>query len=132
MAVKKGWFRVIASYLAVFLFVAAVIPAKTYAYATESIEVYSSRQENMNKVQRALESKIVQDKLAELGLTKDEATAKLDKLSDADLHQFAMNADSLDSGGDGGIGLLIGLLIIAILIVLLLQLTDHKIELKKK
>lgn len=131
MFIKKGWFRVIASYLAVFLFVAAAIPAKTYAYTAESAEVYSSRQEDMNKVQRALESKIVQDKLAELGLTKDEATAKLDKLSDAELHQFAMNADNLDSGGDG-IGFIIGLLIIAILIVLLLQLTDHKIELKKQ
>lgn len=131
MAVKKGWFRLIASYLAVFLFVAAAIPAKTYAYAAESAEVYSSRQEDMNKVQRALESEIVQDKLAELGLTKDEAAARLDKLSDAELHQFAMNADNLDSGGDG-IGFIIGLLIIAILIVLLLQLTDHKIELKKK
>ena len=132
MSAKKGWFRFIASYLAVFIFLAAALPAKTYAYATESVEVYSPRQEDMNKVQRALESKIVQDKLGELGLTKDEATAKLDKLSDADLHQFAMNADSLNSGGDGGLGLLIGLLIIAILVVLLLQLTDHKIELKKQ
>ncbi|MEK7313188.1 MAG: PA2779 family protein, partial [Deltaproteobacteria bacterium] len=95
-------------------------------------EVYSSRQEDMNKVQRALESKIVQDKLGELGLTKDEATAKLDKLSDADLHQFAMNVDSLDAGGDGGLGLIIGLLIIAILVVVLLHLTNHKIQVSKK
>ncbi|MFZ3071679.1 MAG: PA2779 family protein [Thermodesulfobacteriota bacterium] len=131
MSIKKGYFRLIASYLAVFIFLAAVIPAKTYAYATESVEVYSSRQEDMNKVQRALESKIVGDKLAELGLTKDEATAKLDKLSDAELHQFAMNADNIEQGG-GIIGLVIGLLIIAILIVVLLQLTDHKIQLKKK
>ena len=132
MIIKKSWFRIIASYLAVFLFVAAAIPAKTYAYAAESVEVYSSRQEDMNKVQRALESKIVQDKLGELGLTKDEATAKLDKLSDADLHQFAMNVDSLDAGGDGGLGLIIGLLIIAILVVVLLHLTNHKIQVSKK
>ena len=90
-----------------------------------------NRLEDLRKVQRVLESKIVQQRLEDVGLTADEIQARLARLSDAQLHQMANQLDALMPGGDGGLGIVVALLVIAILVVILFYLLGHRIEVKK-
>lgn len=81
------------------------------------------------KVQKALEQQIVIDKLTAYGLSTDEVNAKLQSLSDEQLHMMAQASDRLLAGGDG-LGVVIALLVIVILVILILKLLDKKIIVK--
>ncbi|MEW5806621.1 MAG: PA2779 family protein [Acidobacteriota bacterium] len=91
----------------------------------------TDRAVDIAKIQKALESKMVTERLEALGFTQGEIKTRLDKLSDQELHQIALKVDELKAGGDG-LGVVIAILVIAILVVILLKLTGHKIEVKKE
>jgi hypothetical protein len=82
----------------------------------------ATRGADLQRVQTVLESKMIQQRLEELGLTPEEINARLSQLSDAQLHQLATQLDSLMPGGDGGLGIIIALLVIAVLVVLFVYL----------
>ncbi len=105
---------------------AMLAPATTSAAVSDP-----SRIEDLQKIQRVLENKIVQQRLADYGLTPEEIQARLTRLSDAQLHQMAAQIDALAPGGDGGLGIVIALLVIAILAVILIYLLGHRIEVRK-
>jgi Family of unknown function (DUF6627) len=90
-----------------------------------------NRLEDLQKVQRVLESKMVQQRLEDVGLTADEIQGRLARLSDGQLHQMANQLDALMPGGDGGLGIVVAILVIAILVVILFYLLGHRIEVKK-
>jgi len=77
----------------------------------------SDRAQDLQSVQRVLENKLVQQRLADLGLTPEEVTAKLDRLSDAQLHQMAAQLDALMPGGQ--MSLLLTLLLVLVIILLI-------------
>jgi hypothetical protein len=85
-----------------------------------------SRHQDLATVQRVLEHKMVKERLKALGYTDEEITARLDRLSDTELHSFATQLDSLTAGGDG-LGIIIALLIIVILVIVVLKLMNKKI-----
>jgi type II secretory pathway component PulF len=58
-------------------------------------------------------------------------SARVAQMSDAQIHQAVTQLDSLQPGGDSGLGVIIGLLVIAILVVVLLQLTGHRVVITK-
>ncbi|RMH80801.1 MAG: hypothetical protein D6674_02830 [Acidobacteria bacterium] len=89
-------------------------------------EVAPQREEDMAKVQRALENKLLQEKLKAYGLTKEEVEKKLSELSDEQVHMLAKASDRVLAGGDG-VGIVIAVLVIAILIVILLKLLNKEI-----
>jgi len=89
-----------------------------------------ARQADIVKVQSALESKVVSQRLADLGLNPEEVKAKVATFSDEDLHALAGNVDQLNGGGDA-LGFLIALLIIALLVVLILEVSGHKVIITK-
>lgn len=89
------------------------------------------RTADLNKIQTALESKALQQKLMDYGFSPEEAMAKINSLSDDKVHQLAANADSLQAGGDA-VGAVVGLLIIALLVVLLIYLLEGRIEVKRR
>jgi len=89
-------------------------------------ESISKREEDLAKIQRALESKELQEKLKAYGLTKEEVEQKLSQLSDEQIHMLAKASDRVLAGGDG-IGLAIGILVVAILLVILLKLLNKEI-----
>lgn len=91
-----------------------------------SEELAKKRQEDLAKIQRALESKELQEKLKAYGLTKEEIEKKLSELNDEQIHMLAKASDKVLAGGDG-IGLAIGILIVAILLVILLKLLNKEI-----
>jgi hypothetical protein len=90
----------------------------------------TDRTSDLQKIQEFLEMKLVRERLEKLGFTPDEIQAKLNQLSDQQIHYFAQNLDDLQVGGDG-LGIIIALLVIAILVVLLLQLTGHRVIVTK-
>ncbi|MEW6144773.1 MAG: PA2779 family protein [Thermodesulfobacteriota bacterium] len=71
------------------------------------------------KVRRALENKIVAGKLLGHGLTSEEVSAKLNRMSDEQVHQMAALADKVPAGGDAGLGIVVALLVIVALVLLI-------------
>jgi len=84
------------------------------------------REQDMATVQKALEHKLVKEKLRDLGYTEEEIAARLDQLSDQELHSFARQLDLLNPGGDG-LGIIIAILVIVLLVILILKLWDKRI-----
>jgi hypothetical protein len=126
---KTFYARPLAAYLA-----AALLAITTFAGPAEAMFVASAprqdaaapaaasfdRAAGLAKVQAALGSKIIQQKLMDYGLSPEEAMARVSALSDEQLNQFAANTDALQAGGDGGVSLL-ALILIIILIILIVQ-----------
>ncbi len=55
--------------------------------------------------------------------------ARLNTLSDGQIHQLATQTDSLQAGGDA-VGFLIGVMVLAILVVVLIYLVQGRIEVR--
>lgn len=72
------------------------------------------------KVKRALENKIVAEKLIGYGLTKEEVIKKLSRMSDEQVHQIASLSDRIPAGGDSGVGIIIAILVIVALVLLII------------
>jgi len=90
----------------------------------------TQRQSELEQIQVLLESKLISQRLSDLGLTTDEIKVRLTQLTDDQIHQIAQRLDSLLIGGDG-LGIVIALLVVAILVVIFLQITGHKIIVTK-
>lgn len=79
-----------------------------------------SRTEDLQKVQRLLENKIVRQRLEDMGLNAEEINTRLDRVSDVQMHQFAMQIDALMPGGDDGTLSTIALVLLIVVLVLLI------------
>lgn len=84
------------------------------------------RETSLNKIQSVLESKLITQRLTDLGLTETEILSRLGPLSDAQIHQIAAQLDAQLPGGDA-LGTVVVLLVIAILVVILLHVSGHKV-----
>ncbi|HKQ56891.1 MAG TPA: PA2779 family protein [Candidatus Eisenbacteria bacterium] len=89
-------------------------------------EVRSVRDADLIAVQRALEHKVVVQKLRDYGVAPEEARLRVASLSDAELHQLASATKGLPSGGDGT-SALIGILIVILLVIVILKLLNKEI-----
>jgi uncharacterized protein DUF6627 len=132
---KTFYAKPLAIYLA-----AALLAISTFAGPAEAMFVTSAPNQNaaapaaapadraadLAKIQAALESKVVQQKLMDYGLSPEETMARVNKLTDEQINQLATHTDSLQAGGDP-VDLVIGLLIVAILVVLLIYLLQGRI-----
>ncbi len=107
----------------------AAMLAPALSPATESSSA-SYRVADLHKIQTVLESKVVQQRLADFGLTPEEINTRLASLSDEQLHQLATNVEAIIPAGDG-LGIVIALLVIAILAVILIYLLNHRIIVTK-
>ncbi|MEW6585845.1 MAG: PA2779 family protein [Nitrospirota bacterium] len=119
-------------YLVLAMFVIGIAPNVNAGFAPSEIVALAraERVADIAKIQKALEIKAVQERLSQLGLTKDEIQNRLSQLSDGQIHQIALQLDDLTVGQDG-LGIIIALLVIAILVVVLLKLTGHKVIVTK-
>jgi hypothetical protein len=59
-----------------------------------------NRAENLQKIQSALELKMVSERLKQFGFTTEEIKTKLAHLSDEQLHQIAVQIDEVRVAGD--------------------------------
>jgi hypothetical protein len=78
---------------------------------------------HMMTTQATLEAKLVNQRLAELGLSQDEIQARTSGLTDEQLHQFAQNLDGLQMGGD--VLLILGIVAAVILVLALITGVTH-------
>ena len=108
---------------------AMFVPAAPGEEASAQPHMSGDRAADLAKVRSVLESKIVQQKLMDYGLSPTEAMARVNRLSDQQLQEFAARTDSVQAGGDG-VDLLFGLVIVALLVVVLVDLLQGRIEVK--
>ena len=121
----------VAWYLVMAMFVIGITP-RVYAGFSPSEGLVlkpGERIEDIGKIQKFLEVKMVQERLKNLGFTPEEIQGKLKDLNDQQMHELAMKVDDLKVGGDGA-GIIIGLLVIVILVIIIIQLSGHRIVIK--
>ncbi len=93
--------------------------------SAQALKVLNS-QKDLAKVQKILENKKVRSRLEAMGYSSEEISARLNQLSDDELHTLATRIDNLTAGGDG-IGFVIGILVIILLVIVILKLWDKQI-----
>ena len=105
---------------------AMFVPAAPHLNGAAPAAASADRAADLARIQTALESKIVQQKLMDYGLSPEETMARVNKLSDEQINQLATHTDSLQAGGDP-VDLVIGLLVVVILVVLLIYLLQGRV-----
>jgi len=96
---------------------AMFIPAAPQQDPASAAAVSTDRAANLARIQAVLESKIIQQKLLDYGLSPEEAMARVSRLSDGQINQLATHTDSLQAAGRSGHLLVILLLIILIVLL---------------
>ena len=129
---RKSLNKCIIWYLVMAMFIIGITP-KVYAGFSPS-EIISrapfERASDLQKIQKFLEMKMVRERFKELGISPEEIQARLDQVSDPQLHQLALKLDELKIGADSGLGIIILLLVVAIVIIIIIQLTGHRVVVK--
>ncbi len=121
--------KALIGYLVVAIFVMGITQQVYAGLAPSEMLTLSptDRAADLQKIQKTLEMKMINQRLTEYGLTPDEIQTRLSQLSDQQVHQFALQLDQMKVAGDEGIGIVIGLLVILILIVVLVYLLGHRV-----
>jgi hypothetical protein len=118
----------ICKFVLVFYFIVAMIPATGEASLIESRistgEQMSERAEKIESVRKALEHKVVAQRLTDYGLTQEEVMARLNTLDDTQLHQLASLSDEV---GGGSVGLVIGVLLVILLVVVIFKIANKRV-----
>ncbi|HDP24660.1 MAG TPA: hypothetical protein ENN34_04380 [Deltaproteobacteria bacterium] len=105
---------------------AALIPSLYSSSCSDLSEISS----DIDTIQQALESRLVQEKLLAYGLCPEDVSARISAMSPSQLHLLAQASQDVLAGGDSGIGAIIGVLVIIILIIIILKLLDKEIIIK--
>jgi hypothetical protein len=123
-------------YMIVAVAVLTVVPADVQAmFLPSGVDLAQGgssldRQQNLERLQRLLESRLISQRLSDLGFSQGEVSSRLNRLSDEQVHFFSSHLESLQTGGDG-LGIIIALLVIAVLVVVLLEVTGHRVLITK-
>ena len=116
------FYRIFSLYLILAL-TALSLPAQGW---TMFLPVASSeRAVDRARIQATLETSMVKQRLMDYGLSPEETMAKLDRLSDEQVHQLAANMDALQPGGF--LGDVVFILLIVLLVIVILQMTGHRV-----
>ncbi len=106
--------------------VVACIPQNAAAYVPGSGEMSKAGSHDIETLKRSIESKVVSGMLKSMGFTPLEINERLSNLSDAELHSFAMKADTL-SHGSGIVSLIIIIALLALVGLTVLASTGKRI-----
>lgn len=125
---KRFIFKAVAVYLTVALFAIGMVPRVEAGFIPSQPEK-GSRAEDVAKIQKALEMKVITENLEKMGYSKADVDSRLAQMTDQQIHQMASQIDDVRAGGDG-LGVVIAILVIIILIIVILQLTGRKVIIK--
>jgi len=125
---KKFGFKLLALYL-VLAVALLTLPSQGWAMFIPTGQSASVRQSDLSTIQKALETTVIKQRLEDYGLSSKETLARINSLSDQQIHQFATNLDSLQAGADA-IDAVIFLLLVAIIVVVVLEATGHRVIVK--
>jgi hypothetical protein len=95
---------------------------------SEQVMAQEARDSEINKIQRALETQIVKSKLEAYGLTPDEITARMQDMTDAQIHLLSQASDDVLAGGE--FGFIIAILLIILLVIVILKVSGHSVVVK--
>jgi len=126
---KKTFMKHVTWYLVVAMFVIGITP-RVYAGFSPSEVVGVSpidRGSDLGKIQNAIETKMIGERLKQIGLTPDEIQKKLSQLGDQQIHQLALQLDELKVGGDAGWTILGIIIVLAAIAVLVIYLSGHEV-----
>jgi hypothetical protein len=118
-------------YMVTVMFLIGITP-NVYARFSPSEGIALSpidRQSDLQKIQKFLESKMIRERLMQLGFHEEGIQKKLSQLNDEQVHQLALKLDELKVGGDET-GVVIVVLVIAVLAVLIVYLLGYRLVLK--
>jgi hypothetical protein len=119
--------RVLSLYLIIALF-ALTFPAQGWALLLPAGQS-EARSTDLVTVQATLESSVIKQRLLDFGLTPEETAARLNKLSDEQVHQLAVNMDAVQASGSV-LGDVIIILLIVVIVIAILELTGHHVVMK--
>ena len=120
-------------YLVFAMFIIGIAPRVDAAMAPSTLIASSAldRAADLVEIQRVLEMKVVNERLENLGFTTEEVRARLDQLSDHQVHQLAQQIDDLRVGKDSAGTVIIVLIVIALIVVAILYFTGRKVVVTK-
>lgn len=117
-------FRRILSIYLILALLALSLPAQGWAMLLPS-SLDLDRGADRARIQATLETSIVKQRLLDYGLSPEETMARINALSDEQVHQLAANMDSLQPGGF--LGDVVFVLLVVLLVIVILQVTGHRI-----
>jgi hypothetical protein len=120
--------KCLAWYLVVAMFVIGIAPRVEAAFSPSEILplIAGDRASDMERIQKVLEMKLVQQRLQDLGYTAEEIGNRLSQLGDQQIHRLAQKLDDLKVGQDGT-GVIIFLLVVIVVILIVLQATGRRV-----
>jgi len=124
---NRSFFKLLSLYLVVAV-IALSLPAQGWAMLVP-VRDDAARAGDMAKVQAALESTAVKQRLLDYGLTSEEVSQRLALLSDEQVHQFATRIDSVQAGSD--LGDVVFVLLVVLIVLVILELTGHHVVMKR-
>lgn len=116
---KKGLMTGLTYFMAITMLLIAVTPKTNAGFSPSDPTgpAQMSRTSDLRTIQKVLESKLIRERLGELGFRAEEIQGRLDRLSDEQIHQTALRIDSLKVGGDAVLGIGIGIVILLVLVL---------------
>ena len=124
---SRPFIKILSLYLIIAVF-ALTLPAQGWAMLVPAGQP-AARSTDLVKVQATLESSVISQRLLDFGLTPEETTARLNTLSDEQIHQLAANLDAVQAGGDV-LGDVVVILLIVVIVIVILELTGHHVVMK--
>jgi hypothetical protein len=126
---KKTFMKQVTWYLVVAMFVIGITPRVYAGFSPSEVVGFSpiDRGSDLGKIQNAIETKMIGERLKQIGLTPDEIQKKLSQLSDQQIHQLALKLDELKVGGDAGWTILGIIIVLAAIAVLIIYLSGHEV-----
>ncbi len=124
----SGGLKAQAKYIAILLVFTvtsiSLFPVNSYGYLLQSGEI--GAETGSGELQRTLESKAVRSELLARGISAAEVDAVMAKLTDEDIHEMALNIESLYGGGSilGGV---VAILVVMLIALFVLDQTGHKL-----
>lgn len=126
---KNSFMKHVTWYLVVAMFVIGITP-RVYADFSPS-EIVGvpeiDRGADLGKIQNIIETKMIGERLKQIGLAPDEVQKRLSQLGDQQVHQLALQLDELKVGGDGGWAVFVVIIVLAAIAVLVIYLSGHKV-----
>ena len=117
-------------YMIVAIFILGMTPKVEAGVSPSEVigQSQMNRSTDLEKIRKFLETKMVRERLYAFGLSHEEIQARLNQLTDDQIHQVVLKLDELKVAGDGEV--IIILLLILIIVGLIFYLTGHRIIIK--
>jgi len=124
-------FKIVFAVMAFLIFYTGITPTNISALPISSSDVFSGqisaeRKINEEKIASLLNSEIIEKKLTEIGLSRQEVENKLAGLTDEQINTLANKIDTIQAGGSAG--WIIAVLVVLALIGMLFFFTTHDVK----